>query len=44
MQEAGDIMYVPNHWAHATINIEESIGVAYEFGINGKTMHSFDVK
>ncbi|CAK0862546.1 unnamed protein product [Prorocentrum cordatum] len=23
MQEAGDIMYVPNHWAHATINIEE---------------------
>merc|ERR1712019_290738 len=37
VQEAGDVLYVPNQWAHATINVEESIGVAYQFTMRGIT-------
>ena len=29
-QEAGDILFVPDRWSHATINLETSIGLAYE--------------
>ena len=31
VQEAGDLLLVPNWWGHATINIETSIGTAFEF-------------
>jgi len=39
VQEAGDIMYLPSHWAHQTLNLETSIGIAHEFmdiGTSGK--------
>ena len=31
MQNAGDVLYIPSGWGHATINIDESIGFAVEF-------------
>ena len=31
IQEAGDLLVVPSMWGHATINIETSIGMAFEF-------------
>ena len=30
VQEAGDLVFVPHAWAHQTLNIETSVGVAYE--------------
>ena len=33
VQEAGDVIYVPNMWAHLTINLQESIGLAVEFKV-----------
>ncbi len=30
VQEAGDIVIVPTFWGHATLNVEPTIGVAYE--------------
>jgi hypothetical protein len=38
VQHSGDMLYVPKGWGHSTINIEASIGVAYEFGHNAGTM------
>lgn len=32
-QHAGDIMYVPSLWAHGTLNVRQSIGVAHEFSV-----------
>ena len=32
-REAGDALYVPTNWGHATINVEESIGIAHEFHV-----------
>jgi hypothetical protein len=32
-QRGGDIIYVPTLWAHATLNLQQSIGVAHEFSI-----------
>lgn len=31
VQEAGDVVFVPGTWGHATLNLEESIGYASEF-------------
>ena len=31
IQEAGDIAYIPRHWGHAVLNLQESVGVAVEF-------------
>ena len=31
VQEAGDVLVLPEHWAHATVNEEVSVGVALEF-------------
>eukprot|EP00041_Stephanoeca_diplocostata_P031362 m.976002 g.976002 ORF g.976002 m.976002 type:complete len:795 (+) comp23943_c0_seq13:178-2562(+) len=31
IQEAGDVVFVPAMWGHATLNLEESIGYASEF-------------
>ena len=35
VQEAGDALYVPTNWGHATLNVEESIGIAHEFHVHG---------
>lgn len=32
VQEAGEVLFVPTGWEHATINEEESIGIAMEMG------------
>jgi hypothetical protein len=31
VQKAGDLLYVPLHWGHATLNVHDSIGIAAEF-------------
>lgn len=31
IQEAGDVLFVPGTWGHATLNLEESLGYASEF-------------
>ncbi|XP_065890131.1 uncharacterized protein [Dysidea avara] len=31
VQHAGEMLYVPSNWGHATINLDESIGLAVEF-------------
>ena len=31
IQEAGDIVYIPRHWTHAVLNLQESVGIAVEF-------------
>jgi len=31
IQEAGDLIFIPEGWFHATINLEETIGVRYPF-------------
>ena len=31
VQRPGDIVYVPENWGHAVVNVEDSIAVAYEF-------------
>ena len=30
VQPAGSIMFVPEHWAHATVNLELTIGIGYQ--------------
>ena len=32
MQQSGQLLYVPSGWSHATINLDEAIGLAVEFG------------
>ena len=32
-QHAGDIVYIPALWGHGTLNLKQSIGVAYEFSV-----------
>ena len=34
-QYPGDILLVPALWGHATLNLTQCIGVAYEFAIDG---------
>jgi len=31
MQQAGDLLYVPLHWGHGTLNIQDGVGIAAEF-------------
>jgi hypothetical protein len=31
VQQEGDLLYVPLHWGHATLNVRDSIGIAAEF-------------
>ena len=33
IQQEGDVLFVPESWGHATLNIEASIGVAFEFRV-----------
>jgi len=37
-QRAGDVMFVPTLWAHATFNSQQSIGVAHEFSTESYCM------
>lgn len=30
VQHAGEVVYVPSMWSHATINLDECIGLAVE--------------
>merc|ERR1712224_1045390 len=30
-QEAGDLVLLPDYWGHGTLNIETSVGIAFEF-------------
>ena len=32
-QQAGDVLFVPQLWGHGTLNLEESIGVAFPFAL-----------
>ena len=32
VQRAGDLLFVPTGWAHAVVNLAESVGVAVEVG------------
>jgi hypothetical protein len=32
IQDAGTLLYVPDNWHHATINLEDTIGIAVEAG------------
>ena len=32
VQEAGTILFIPSGWHHATINLEDTIGIAIELG------------
>ena len=31
VQEAGDVLYVPPQWTHATLSLAESVAVAVEY-------------
>ena len=31
VQEAEDLVLLPNFWSHATLNLEASVGFAFEF-------------
>jgi len=33
VQNAGDVVYIPNMWSHLTLNLQESIGIAVEFKV-----------
>jgi len=37
-QRAGDVLYVPALWGHATLNTAQSIGVAHEFSVESFCM------
>jgi len=41
VQEAGDLLFVPLHWGHATLNLQDSVGIASEFSTKF-TPHSVD--
>ena len=30
-QVEGDMIYIPAFWGHSTVNVEEAVGIAYEF-------------
>lgn len=32
-QRAGDVLFVPHLWGHGTVNLEESVGVAFPFAL-----------
>lgn len=34
IQEQGDVLYIPEHWSHAVLNLAESVGIATEFTLN----------
>ena len=34
-QRPGDILFVPSLWGHATLNLKQSIGAAFEFAVVG---------
>jgi hypothetical protein len=34
IQEEGDVVFIPQGWAHAVLNLQNSVGVAVEFGVD----------
>jgi hypothetical protein len=32
VQDAGTLLFIPDGWAHTTLNLEDSIGIAVEVG------------
>lgn len=38
VQRAGDVLFVPALWGHATLNAQQSIGVAHEFTVESFCM------
>lgn len=41
IQEPGDILFVPDGWAHGVVNLAESVGYALGFDLTAKKMRSF---
>lgn len=37
-QRAGDVLYVPALWSHATLNLQQAIGMAWEVSLEGFCM------
>ncbi|XP_065176119.1 jmjC domain-containing protein 8-like [Sycon ciliatum] len=33
VQYAGEMLFIPKHWAHSTVNIDQAIGIAVEFDL-----------
>ena len=31
VQRPGDVLWVPDYWGHAVLNLDETVGVALEF-------------
>ena len=36
----GDVLYIPADWNHATINVQESIGVAMNYAVRSSSSRS----
>ena len=32
LQHPGEILFIPNGWGHAVLNIDEVVGIAFEIG------------
>ena len=43
IQEPGDVLYVPEMWAHGVVNIAESVGVAMEFSLKAQENEMLNV-
>ena len=39
-QRDGDAVFVPGGWAHATLNLQASVGVAFELDLGTGTAHA----
>ena len=37
----GDVLYIPQDWNHATINVQESIGVAMNYAVRPSSSAPF---
>ena len=36
VQNEGELLFVPTAWSHATMNLEETLGIAIEIGVDMK--------
>ena len=43
LQRAGEVLYLPAHWRHATINTIDTVGVAINH-YGGESVQAVDVK
>lgn len=44
IQEAGDLVYVPDYYGHGTVNLGVSIGIAFEFENFNSKLYNTDVE